>query len=367
MISIHSTGVVYRNPEPHLYAKHTWHPSLAHLGGERYLCGFDIGQGAESMDYRTYVARSDDGGATWSAPTRLIPEDTLRPSTHTARLAKVSTGEVVAMGVRMWRDNPRVGLTNRENIGYVPSDVILVRSRDDGKTWSRPETTAPPIIGPCWETCHAVVELRDGRWLWPTSTWRGWNGEQPNGMAKCVAWVSPDQGRTWPTALTLSDRCAEGVFSWENSLVQLQDGRLLSITWQFNEKSGQSEPNRYSISNDGVTFTAPRPNGLQGETAKMLALPGGRVLTLYRRKDKPGLWANVHRMEGDAWVNLAEELVWAGPASGMVGQRAKADELSALRFGFPTLRPHPSGDALACFWCMEDNIQNIRWVRIKIA
>jgi hypothetical protein len=183
---------------------------------------------------------------------------------------------------------------------------------------------------------------------------------------QAIALLSHDRGATWPEWITVVDQYDQGVVSWEQGLTQLADGRLLAVVWCFNEKTGRSLPNRFALSADGKRFSAPRENGLQGETAKLLTLDDGRVLCLYRRTDKPGLWASLVRIQGDDWVNLAEMAVWRGPASGMKGQGAAGDELSALKFGFPSMVQLPDGDVLAVFWCMEECLHVIRWARLKI-
>ena len=48
MIQPLETGIVYRNPKPHLRALHTWHPSLVHLSGGELLVTFDLAQAVES-------------------------------------------------------------------------------------------------------------------------------------------------------------------------------------------------------------------------------------------------------------------------------------------------------------------------------
>ncbi len=50
----------------------------------------------------------------------------------------------------------------------------------------------------------------------------------------------------------------------------------------------------------------------------------------------------------------------------MLGERDSATELAALHFGFPNLLRLPDGDILAAFWCREDCIHNIRWLRIRV-
>ncbi|MBM4067461.1 MAG: exo-alpha-sialidase [Planctomycetes bacterium] len=365
MITIQDQGVVYRNPKPHLRAIHAWHPSLVLLDDGSLLAGFDLGQAVEALDYRTYLSRSTDQGKTWSPPRPLFNDPVSRRSIHSVRLGRVKDGGIVGFGGRYYRDDPEEGIANRVNLGYVPMDLILLRSRD-GRSWEGPATIEPPLIGPGFEICHRIIELPDGRWLAPTATWKGWNGAAPNGM-KAIALVSRDQGQTWPEWITIIDQYDRGVISWEQGLTQLADGRLLAVVWCFDEKSGKSLPNRFALSGDGQVFSAPRENGLHGETAKLHTLADGRVLCLYRRLDKPGLWANLVRIDGDDWINVTELPLWQGPSSGMKGERSSSDELSALKFGFPSMVDLPDGSVMALFWCVEDCIHNIRWARLAVS
>jgi BNR repeat protein len=360
------SGLVYRNSKPHLRSIHAWHPSLARRNDGTILAAFDLGEAVESLNYGTWLARSQDGGPTWDAPRPLFRDNVAFSATHSVRISRMTDGTFVAFGGRFHRLDLEEGLTNRANLGYVPMDLIILRSHDGGEHWEGPETIQPPLAGPSFEVCHRVIELADGRWLAPTSTWKGWNGEAPNGM-KAIALVSHDRGHTWPEWITVIDQYDRGIISWEQGLTQLADGRLLAVVWSFDEKTGQSLPNRFAISNDGRTFGAPRENGLKGETAKLLTLADGRVLCLYRRLDQPGLWANLVRIEGDDWLNLAELPLWQGPATGMFGQGTASDNLAALKFGFPSMLQLPDGDVLAVFWCLEDCLHCIRWVKIEIA
>ncbi len=365
MIECIDRGLIYRNPKPYLKAIHGWHPSLARLDDGSLLAAFDLGEAVASVDYRTFLARSRDGGRTWEAPRRLFQDPVTRRSSHSVRISRMKDGTLVGFGGRFYRDDPEEGLTNRANLGFVPMDLIQLISHDGGNTWEGPVAIQAPLVGPAFETCHHVVELVDGRWLLPTATWRGWNGDAPNGM-QAIALVSRDRGRTWPEWITVIDQYAQGIVSWEQGLTQLADGRLLAVVWCFDEKSGRSLPNRFALSRDGHTFSPPRENGLRGETAKLLTLADGRILCMYRSLDKPGLWANLVCIDGDDWTNLAEVPVWQGPASGMKGERNSSDELSGLKFGYPNMVALPGGDVLAAFWCLEDCLYNIRWVRLAM-
>ena len=65
-------------------------------------------------------------------------------------------------------------------------------------------------------------------------------------------------------------------------------------------------------------------------------------------------------------LNLDEAVLWQGAASGMTGEGASGDELSNLKFGFPRSIVLPGGDVFSVFWCCEDGIYNIRWLRLRV-
>lgn len=368
MPEIIAQGHLYRNPKPYLRSIHAWHPSIVRLDDGELLASFDLAEAIEAYNYRTWLARSSDDGATWSEPARLLADDPqeTRRTTHAIRLSRTRDGEVIGFGTRHVRERDDEGFVNRDNLGYTEIELFLIRSTDGGRTFSAPEPIDPPLIGPGFELCHSIVELSDGRWIAPTSTWRGWNGEEPNGM-QSVAFVSHDRGQTWPEYLTLANRSGEQVICWEVSVVELNSGGLVAVVWCFDEQAGRSLPNVYSYSADGNQFTSPTECGLHGETAKMLTLADGRILCLYRRLSPPGLWAQVVSIDNGRWTNHDEAVVWQGAVAGMQGRGSNSDELSGLKFGYPQMIQLPDGDVLTVFWCVEDCQHVIRWVRLRVS
>ena len=366
-ITIQATGLVYRNPKPNLRSIVAYHPSLNLLGGKEFVATFDLGQAVEALDYHTVVARSADGGETWKLEGPLLRKPPMPRTTHTIRTSRLADGSLVGFGGLFHREDPETGLVNPDNFGFVPMDLFLVHSSDKGRSWTEPAFVKPPLIGPSWEVCHAVVELKDGRWLAPTSTWRGWHGENPSGD-QAVAFISDDRGKTWPTFGRTFDGRQTGLCHLEQSVIQLQDGRILAVSWVYDLKTSASPPTEYSISEDrGKTFRGPVHTGFQAQTCKVWQLRDGRLVCAYRRNDKPGLWATVARLEGSKWINLGEAPLWQGAESGMAGKAKSAEELSALKFGYPNLKQLASGEVLVLFWCQEDCITGIRWIRFKVA
>ena len=231
--------------------------------------------------------------------------------------------------------------------------------------WQGPSNVTTPLEGPAFEVCHAIVQLADRRWLAPTQTWPAWDGRSPHGW-KAIALVSSDEGRTWPTFLTVFDASPERIIHFEQSLVQLADGRLLAVAWAYDPHTRATLPTPYAISADGKTFSVSRPTGLRGQTAKLLALRDGRILCVYRSDDRPGLWAQLARLDGDRWINLEEHALWVGE-SNSGRSMTTSDQLSSLKFGFPNMVELPGGNVKLVFWCVENGTHNIRWFDLAIA
>ena len=365
MIEIRETGIVYRNPRPELRSRHAWHPTVVRFADGELLVTFDIAEADVALDYRTWFSHSLDGGATWTAPQRVTPDPIGRPTTQSLRTGLLADGSVVAMGGLMYRDDPEKSVVNVPGLGYTEMEVILTRSLDRGRTWSAIERIAPPLVGPAFEVCHSVTELRDGRWVWPTSTWMGWNGDAPNGM-NAILLVSQDRGRTWSSWIPVLDRWAADILHWEQHFLELADGRWLSVAWAVDLGTNQTLPTPYAVSADRGATWQTGLTGFLGQTTKTIQLPDGRILAVYRRHDEPGLWATVARLEGDTWVNDESHVLWRGQPSGMTGRSNPGAELAQLRFGFPQMVIEPDGSIFMVFWCEEDCIKNVRWMRLTV-
>ncbi len=50
----------------------------------------------------------------------------------------------------------------------------------------------------------------------------------------------------------------------------------------------------------------------------------------------------------------------------MFGERPPGQELRDLKLGSPHMVILPNGEVLAAFWCCEEEVFNIRWLRLAI-
>ncbi len=350
-------------------AVHAWHPRLVSAKDGRIIATFDLGEAVESLDYRTFISRSDDGGQSWTGPVRLFDDDLLprsdRRSTHVARPSRLNHGDLVAVIGRYFRDDPNEGIINRANLGLVDMELFVARSRDDGRTWQAPTRIEPPVVGPGFEVAHPILELSDGRWLAPLATWRGWDSRPPF-HDRAVAFVSSDQGRTWPEHLDVMDASAEDIIYFEQGLAELSDGRVLAVAWALDGSKGTTRSIDWAVSGGGP-FTHPKRTSLIGETAKLSALPDGTALCVYRGIDPQGLCACVLRVEGDDLQATEPAVLWQGERTQMVGAASAGEELGNLKLGSPHMIALDQDRVLVAFWCYTEGVFHIRWVRARIA
>jgi len=145
------------------------------VGEARVVPGYD-----DPRVCRTFLAWSDDDGATWSAP-RDITRAAKRPE-----VTSVASGP--GRGIQL-RAGPRAGrIVVPFNQG--PADrwrVYALFSDDGGETWTRGECAPDPEVGVANEV--QVAEAPDGRILLNARSFHG-------PKQRLVAWSS-DQGATW--------------------------------------------------------------------------------------------------------------------------------------------------------------------------
>ena len=364
-IDVLATGIIYRNPKPYLRAVHAMHPSLMAASDTEIIATFDLGQGAESLDYHTVLARSRDGGSNWTLEGPIIKVTPARLSTHSIRPSLLANGTLLGIQALYVRNDPEEGILNRQNLGLVPTELYLMASEDLGKNWSQPQPLKPPLESPAWEVSHAPLQLSNGTLALPLSTWRGWDGRLPPGQ-QAVVLLSEDRGKTWPRFSRSFDGRSSGFIHWEQCVIEWGSG-MLAVAWEYDPKETQTRPTVFSMTEGRpAEFGPAQATGFLAETCKILALGSDRLLAVYRRMDRPGLWATIARIQGKTWVNESSAPLWQGAVSRMLGEGKGADELSGLKFGSPSMKRLSDGTVIVAFWCHEDEISNIRWIKLSL-
>jgi hypothetical protein len=359
--------LIYANPKPHVRSLHAYFPSVVRYPDGEMVCTLRMGQAMQSHDLRTYVTRSLDNGATWTLEAPIFAGTTPFVATDHARITISDDGELIAFMIRQHREHPEDGATNPLTGGYEQQELMIARSRDRGRTWQGPHEFTPPLVGPCFEMCAPIVMLKNGTWLLSTATWQDWDGVCPNGL-RTVAFVSTDRGRTWPAYVNTMVNIEDEITYWESKMLHLRDGRLLVVAWAYDRKNKKDLPNHYVISADGgKTFSQPKPMDVLGQTLTPLELSDGRMLFVYRRMDKPGLWALTSRLVGERWQHEEELGLWGVAAGSLTAHTANMSvNFSRLRFGAPCLVDMGDGTVHVSFWATEDCQSVARWIRVRV-
>jgi cysteine-rich repeat protein len=253
-------------------------PFLAHDPGGDWLAAWvsddDLG-GTIGTDFDVLLARSSDGGVTWSAPTPLntnAAADTgddggldaafigfLPESPH---LATDGAGTWIAV----WESNDSLG-------GTIGTDVNLLfaRSTDGGLTWSAPaavDLRAGMDLAVQWQA--SVATDGAGNWI---AAWAGNFGF--GGPVEAAA--SSDDGLTWSMPITI------GGGRTETPQVDT-DGSTWVVTWSVDGNSPLQDTVRIVGSTDaGASWSAQEilPGSLTGTSFDVRPV---------LRTDRAGTW-----------------------------------------------------------------------------
>jgi hypothetical protein len=94
-------------------------------------------------------------------------------------------------------------------------------------------------------------------------------------------------------------------------------------------------------------------------------LDDGSLLCAYRNDREPGLWVARARIDGDRWVTDEQVRVWAGAVQASAADDATpADELSDLRFGYPSMVARGDGLVELLFWRRDGDANVIHRLRL---
>ena len=94
-----------------------------------------LGEAFESVNGRSYIQLSDDGGKTFSAPRAMFDHAEREGRlTDYAKAIALPDGRILAVGYAYLRDDPTLPIGNAANGGVLDDFVFWSISEDEGKT-----------------------------------------------------------------------------------------------------------------------------------------------------------------------------------------------------------------------------------------
>ena len=275
-------------------------PSVCRLKNGDVMAVFSGDREAHVCPFgKVQMVRSSDDGETWSAPQTLAngPIDD-----RDAGIVQMPDGEIVvtwftsvAYRTNVEKDWPETDhrywwKRHDEKISKEVRDESLgnwrMSSRDNGRTWSKPEKMQGVS-----QTPHGPILLRDGSLFQIGRQFAGSRqGEGEKGRTLISTWKSLDAGRTWtclcPELPDMNGENDKAHQFHEPHAVELADGTLVAQI----RYHGPDRCLRQSVSKDGgKTWTPMAKTPLVGLPPHLILLPGGTILTVYgRRVANPG-------------------------------------------------------------------------------
>jgi hypothetical protein len=282
------------------------------------------------------VARSDDGGQSWTRTPGLIDTRFTGPPAGFTALARSINGVGITQNgtllayftVQYNKGGPYVGLSDPN----FHTDFYVVRSPDEGTTWSSPIklNTAPNENGGGNQTRFA--QLPNGVTALVMPAWYQSDNGEPLPVSeqydKTYIWTSSDDGVSWQRGA--EPICLYGV---EPDLKVLDSGRMLA-TVRYQRIKLPSDPpylvSPYTGSTDlgdmifrgtailwsddsGATWTEPRLlTALDEQTGCLVELADGTVLMVFGHKNDYGQRFMVSYDEGETWSKTIYDLHTGG-------------------------------------------------------
>ncbi|HEY9559813.1 MAG TPA: sialidase family protein [Anseongella sp.] len=156
------------------------------------------------------------------------------------------------------------------------SQFMIVRSTDDGKTWSKPQNLTRMIKPASWwllaPAPGAGITLEDGTLVFPSQ------GRNEKGKGFSNITYSTDGGKTWKTSNPATE--AVRVSTTECAVVQLDDGSLM-----LNMRAGVNRGNMGDDNGRGIAVSTDMGQTWQAHSTSFNALPEPTCMaSLYRHE-----------------------------------------------------------------------------------
>ena len=370
---------------------------IAVFNEERFPYHHDSGQ--------TLLARSSDGGATWSKPEIILPW-TGTTGNWDCGFCELADGTWLVnltitgffkRGVKpegvSWSSHPSTAEWGDWTWAYKTQawlGTFVVRSTDRGKTWSQP---IPVNVRPLK---HGGCRL--GCWQLPSGSLlmglygriRGYEEEGEGESTRSAMMRSDDGGENWEYFSTLAFDPASIIDYEEPAMVRLQDGRLVcTMRTHVNPTSDARNMVVVVSDDDGFSWTPPKWTNIWGFPSEMIPLLDGRYLMIYGYRRPPyGVRACISD-DGVTWDKKHEFVIREGgvpgkstvdkpgssrmsPASGKYGGGQIDWNHPGVyqHIGYPSVVQMPDGTIVASYHEWDEGerpLQYVRCTRFRLA
>ena len=369
-MQIVDSGKIFVGKPNSEFAK-TCFPYVAQLSNGDLLASFQAASVKNGIDSKVMLARSIDGGKTWTEP--VAPFSPILNGKegvlHLAYVAELSPCKLVAS--ILWCDHfndPSLEFFNPATGGLLPTDACLSFSNDNGKSWSALknipkgalEGTPTPIMGP-------VHKLDNGMLICPFETSKSYD-DAGTWYHKAAYFISHDNGKTWPqhTVVAHDPQCR--IYFWDHRMAKIGKGRIIDLLWAYDNVENK-ELNVYMSRSDdhGMTWSNPTQTDLVGQPwptyidNDMIAVAAvdrsiSQTIKLYQ----------THL--GDK-LSVADSLVLYNAGDVVKSQGGLNEQLmtqGGWAYGLPSGCKLMNGQLLVVYYAGDNASTDINWCKVKI-
>lgn len=302
-------SIVYTNGWRHL------HPAdLISLRSGDLLLTTREGSEHISRDGDVILVRSKDGGKTWGEKQVIASIPDVDEREGCGIQLRDGTVLIFIFYNALYRDNGEYEWNWSKDVQFGKGKrwlgTYVIASKDDGKTWSKPQhidTKGMPftdIEGPA----DAPVQMPDGSILLPVMAYNV-RGDIQNQAA--VLLRSADNGATWGYLSTVAQDPGGKLANFaEPGIVRTRTGRIVAAL----RNHGPEQAIWVTWSDDdGKTWTPAKQSPMIGHPADLIQLADGRLLCTYgsrpdRHANPGGIRASFSKDNGATW-KANEEVV----------------------------------------------------------
>ena len=352
--------------------------SLVQLTGGELLLGFNEERGPLHSDSgQSCFIKSVDGGRTWDPATKqVVWPYTDHAGNWDCAFGQLGDGTILvhtrvcsfidsSAGSR--RDDAQAlgSVAGRSERLKRQTGYVLLKSRDNGNTWSDPiEVNTFPIaaaaLGPyaCGNSGAAhVIELPDGGVLMPLcGTISNLDATGPTGeTGRSFLLRSDDRGDHWEHWATIAYDPAHIIHFHEPAVTRLRNGIIVALM------RVSRRPNRYDTmwfahsDDDGASWSRPRRTNIWGYPADVLQLQDGRVLAVYGYRRPPWGVRGCISEHGLNWDVANEFVIREGGA-------AVPEVPFFWHIGYPSVAQTPDGTVVAAYHEHSDDPQPVQFI-----
>lgn len=289
------------------------------------------------------------------------------PALGTMKIATDGGEHVIAIGYGFVRNHGEdVGPANVETGGLLDCPVFFAESFDGGKSFG-PCKLINSHWGYHTEASAPLSVLSNGDYVTPIAAMPNWEGSYTAPMHGRLL-RSQDQGKTWSDDAVTMD-FGPDVTVWEQRLAITDSGKIVDVAWVENLKTGELHNNHAAISEDnGKSFGPAMNTGVKGQATGICSLGGEYVLTLHSMRkhvDRFGVQACVVDVSDGKWDVKHTQYLWE-PRFAMTKTSGNLGVFDMLRFGQPSAIRLQDGTVLYTQWLMENDVCRTIWIRLRV-